>query len=253
MIYCFSGTGNSLYAARIISDMSGDEVVSLNGVLKSGAKLISESSTPLVFVTPTHGWKIPEVVESLIRNAEFTGNRRAYFVMTCGTGTGNAGGHLKALCDDLSLEFMGLFSVKMPENYIAMFKVPEEEEAERIIRAAEPEIRRAAKIIMAGNKFPNKTPFILGRLESGIVNKVFCSHFIKDKAFEATFTCIRCGTCAELCPVNNIEMEDVGPRWLGNCMHCMACICGCPTEAIEYGKASIGKPRYFLTRAPERK
>ena len=25
---------------------------------------------------------------------------------------------------------------------------------------------------------------------------------------------------------------------------CMACICGCPAEAIEYGKKSRGKPRY---------
>ena len=30
----------------------------------------------------------------------------------------------------------------------------------------------------------------------------------------------------------------------GRCTHCMACICGCPAGAIEYGTASRGKPRY---------
>nr|WP_264291386.1 MULTISPECIES: hypothetical protein [unclassified Dorea] len=30
------------------------------------------------------------------------------------------------------------------------------------------------------------------------------------------------------------------------CTHCMACICYCPAEAIEYGKKSVGKPRYHL-------
>ncbi len=28
------------------------------------------------------------------------------------------------------------------------------------------------------------------------------------------------------------------------CTHCMACICGCPAEAIEYGSRSRGKARY---------
>ena len=34
MILCFSGTGNSLYAARLISAAAGDEVVSLNALLR---------------------------------------------------------------------------------------------------------------------------------------------------------------------------------------------------------------------------
>ena len=36
MILCFSGTGNSLYAARLISAAAGDEVVSLNALLRGG-------------------------------------------------------------------------------------------------------------------------------------------------------------------------------------------------------------------------
>ncbi len=35
MILCFSGTGNSLYAARLISAAAGDEIVPLNA--RSGA------------------------------------------------------------------------------------------------------------------------------------------------------------------------------------------------------------------------
>lgn len=47
-----------------------------------------------------------------------------------------------------------------------------------------------------------------------------------------------------LCPLNNITLEDGKPLWGGNCTHCMACISYCPTEAIEYGRRSVGKPRY---------
>ena len=42
MILCFSGTGNSLYAARIISAVTGDEIVSLNDRLKLRSMVVAE-------------------------------------------------------------------------------------------------------------------------------------------------------------------------------------------------------------------
>jgi len=50
----------------------------------------------------------------------------------------------------------------------------------------------------------------------------------------------------ELCPLNNIRLENGKPVWGKHCTHCMACICDCPKEAIEYGKKSKGKPRYHF-------
>ena len=47
-------------------------------------------------------------------------------------------------------------------------------------------------------------------------------------------------------PLNNIRLENGKPVWGKHCTHCMACICYCPKEAIEYGKKSKGKPRYHF-------
>lgn len=47
-----------------------------------------------------------------------------------------------------------------------------------------------------------------------------------------------------MCFTNCIVMREGKPHWEGHCTHCMACICGCPQHAIEYGKKSQGKPRY---------
>ena len=61
--------------------------------------------------------------------------------------------------------------------------------------------------------------------------------FYKDK-------CTGCGRCAKLCPMNNITLQNERPLWGGSSNHCNASNCYCPTEAIEYGKKSPGKPRY---------
>lgn len=74
----------------------------------------------------------------------------------------------------------------------------------------------------------------------------FYRFFVKADAFRATDACIGCGKCVELCPLNNIRLENGKPVWGKNCTHCMACICHCPKEAIEYGKKSKGKPRYHF-------
>ena len=87
---------------------------------------------------------------------------------------------------------------------------------------------------------------------SGPVNPVFYRFFVKAEAFRATDACIGCGRCVELCPLNNVHLKNGKPVWGKNCTHCMACICYCPKEAIEYGEKSKGKPRYHF-EALERK
>ena len=78
------------------------------------------------------------------------------------------------------------------------------------------------------------------------VNPVFYPLFVKANSFTASDVCIGCGKCEKLCPLNNITLQNARPVWGTNCTQCMACICYCPTRAIEYGKKSAGKPRYHF-------
>lgn len=251
MVLYFTGTGNSRHAAEIIAKTTGDGLVSLNGFIKSGETLRMASEKPWVIVTPTHGWRIPRAVEELLRASELTGSKKAYFVMTCGTDTGNASAHLAKLCAALGLEYMGLAGIEMPENYIAMFSVPEPEEARRIVSAAEPVIRRAAEAVAAGERLPERSVSVADRLKSGVVNSGFRAFCISDRKFRVKDNCVGCGKCASVCPVNDVTLVNRRPVWAGKCIHCMACICSCPTEAIEYGEISVGKPRYFLPASEE--
>lgn len=246
MILYFSGTGNSHYVANRIASATHDSLFSICQQMKDHQYGPILSKTPLVFVLPTYGWRIPRMVEQWIEDTSFEGNLSAYFILTCGTGTGNAAGYCASLCRKKGFSFMGLSSIIMPENYIAMFPVPDAKQASAIIQAAEPYISSSAERIHRQEPLPKEPISLIGRLESAVANPVFYACFIRAKGFYATDACVGCGQCEDLCPTNNITLLDGTPQWANHCIHCMACICRCPQEAIEYKKRSLGKPRYFL-------
>ncbi|MDO4331218.1 MAG: EFR1 family ferrodoxin [Eubacteriales bacterium] len=244
MVLYFSGTGNSAYVAKKIAKAIQDETVSMNDKIKSRDYAKLDSVSPWVFVVPTYAWRIPRVVQEWISRADFHGNRRAYFIMTCGGDIGNAGKYAKELCEKKGFRYMGCLEIVMPENYVAMFPVPEREAAEKIVAKAEPEIAAAGEMIREGKAFPERKISFGNKVSSGMVNDVFYPLFVHAKKFYSTSGCIGCGHCVKVCPLNNVTLVDGRPKWGDCCTHCMACICECPKEAIEYGNKSKGKPRY---------
>lgn len=247
MVFYFSGTGNSQLAAKQIAAELDDELVSINACLKEGEKRTFRSERPLVFVTPIYAWRVPRVVERWIRDNWFEGNTNAYFILTRGGGTqGNAAAYAEKLCAETGLTYRGLGSAQMPENYIALSVVPSERECEDMIARARPVFSELARQIGAGQPFIEPPVPLGGRFLSGPFNPLYYRFYIKDKGFTVSDACVSCGKCARRCPLNNIELVNGKPVWKGNCTHCMACICGCPTEAIEYKSISRGKRRYDI-------
>ena len=244
MILCFTGTGNSWYIAQRIAEALGDELFSMNDRIKAGDTLPVTTDERLVIVTPTYAWRIPRIVRDWLLKTDFPNAKQAWFVMTCGSESGNAAQYNRALCQEKQLTYMGTAQIIMPENYIAMFNAPQAEEARQIVARAEPDINRVISAIAADQAFPPPRNNLYDRFMSGPMNPVFYSLFVKAKAFTAGDACTGCGQCASLCPTNNITLQNGKPVWGSDCTHCMACICRCPAEAIEYGKKSLGKPRY---------
>lgn len=246
MILYFSGTGNSRYAAFRLHQTLGGQLVDLNERIRSYDYTPLVSRSPFILAAPTYAWSLPRVVEEYLRQTPLQGDARLYAVLTCGGSSGGAEGRLRRLAEDLQLDFRGLAEIQMPENYIAMYKAPGREHAEAILRRAEELLDQTARRIEEGRPLPPLRKGPLGAIQTNLVNPVFYSLMVSAAKFYATDACSGCGHCAEACPLNNIELKAGRPAWGDSCTHCMACICGCPEEAIEYGKKSQGKRRYYL-------
>ena len=246
MILFFSGTGNSNYVAKRIADALGDALVNLNDRIKSGDTSPVETGERVIIVTPTYAWRIPRVVRDWLLKTELRGAKRSWFVMTCGSEIGNADKYNRELCAEKAISCMGTAQIVMPENYIAMFDAPQAEEARRIVAKAQPDIDRSIAAVREGRPFPPPHDRLYDRFMSGPVNPIFYACFVKSSAFTVSEACTGCGQCARRCPTNSITLRDARPVWGKGCTHCMACICYCPTSAIEYGKKSLGKPRYHF-------
>ncbi len=248
MIIYFTGTGNSRYLADILATQLGDSALDASRLIRSGEHPDFESDKPYVFVSPVYAWRLPRLFEKWLRTCSFAGNKQAYFILNCGSEIGAAGNYIEKLCKQTKLVFMGTAEVVMPDNYIVMFDASAKEEAEGIIDKAREQMLRIAEQIETQAKFDRVKSTLLGHIYSSIVNPCFYTFYIRTSKFYATDACINCGKCTNACMLNNISLKNGKPVWGKDCTHCMACISGCPVEAIEYGRNTKGRRRYVCPR-----
>lgn len=244
MVLYFSGTGNSRYAARKIAEISGDEIISINQRIKEDNYSPVTSQKPLVFVGPVYAGRLPRVMEGYIKKVAFSGKERVYFIGTCAQTPWQTVKYIEKICEQKGFFLIGFNSIVMPQGYIAGGGTQPKEVNEQILKEAEPKIIQIGEAIRDVRPLPREQPG--GAVMSTVLNPIMYSMMISAKGFAVTDKCTGCGKCQERCALNNIKMANGRPVWGRKCTHCMACIAGCPHEAIEYGKKTAGLPRYYL-------
>lgn len=245
MVIFFTGTGSSEYVANAIADRLDDCVISSNEIIKAGEKRSLVSEKPWVFVFPVYLSTMPAIFMDFIRRCSFEGSKKAYFVACCASASGSSSNRCADICREKRFEYCGISTVRMPQNYIALFTMTEPEEIKKRISDSHVSADEISRIIQNGSKLDmsltSKAEYIMVK----VVEKLYNGPFTQTKKFIVSEDCIGCGMCAKQCPMNKIDLDDNGrPRWSGSCIHCMSCINRCPKHAIEYGSKTAGKTRY---------
>lgn len=237
MIFYFSGTGNSAWAARQLARLTSDEAYDITN-LKELPDM--EETKQIGFVFPVYAWGAPQIMadfaKKLPKSRAFT-----FGVCTCG---GDAGLTMKQFSKLYSLS--SSYSLLMPNNYIIGSDTDDKGEILQKITAAREELERMAQEIRRQERVYRVHEGALAGVKSHLANFGFNQFARSAKPFFAEDSCNGCGQCARNCPASAISLRDGKPVWAAQCFQCLRCINECPQQAIQYGKSTAGRRRYTI-------
>ena len=176
--------------------------------------IISEikNNDTIILGYPTQFSNAPVMVRDFIKLNDIWGNKRVLCVTTMGAFSGDGAGCTARILKKKGAIILGGLQIHMPDSVCDSKMLKKSiEENRKIIFEADKKIEKAALDIQNG-KYP----------QEGI----------------SFFSCIGCGLCSQICPMNNITIEN-NKAVAGNmCTMCYRCISHCPQKAITLiGKA----------------
>ena len=242
MIYYFSGTGNSKWIAEELARRTGDEAQSIPQLLSDGPMAVyagKDASIGIVF--PVYAWGAPLIVERFCRSITLAPGAYAYAVCSCGDEAGNAMRRLKKI-----FAYQGAWSIAMPNNYIIGYDVDSPELEQRKIDVAHVKLASISDAVLAHTCAYDVHEGAAAMVKTALVRPMFNAFARFTKPFFADDNCNACGLCARICPIHAIALEDGKPQWVKRqCTQCMGCINRCPQRAIQYGKGTAARGRYY--------
>lgn len=242
MIYYFSGTGNSAFVAAKLAEYTKDEYRFIPDVFTAMESDIEVMEGDVIgIVCPIYAWGVPECVVDFLTHVKVDKKAFAYIVATCGSEAGKALRQVQRV-----FPFNSAYSVRMPENCIALFKTDSEELVREKINVARQLLPRIAQGILSRSDTYDVKEGFEASLKSTVVNPLFSLFFMRTSRFRVANDCSGCGTCASLCPFSIIEITDGRPHWKSDrCQMCMKCVMHCPTRALRLGASHRHKVYLF--------
>lgn len=231
IIYYFSGTGNSLRTAvRIAEQIGGAEVVSARC---NAEDVPAENADVIGFVCPAYEWDIPGTMKKFAEKLKINPNAYIFMIVTYVAVHGRSfetmeeilrkkaahlhyGAALRCVASQCTA-----YAPFPPEKFMIPYM---EKKICKIGREISERKTRAypAMSWLAHKLYPKlMTPYMEIEHEY-------------DKGFFTDERCTGCGTCARVCPLQNITLQKKHPVWNHHCHGCMACVAYCPAKAIQF-------------------
>lgn len=228
MIFYFSGTGNSEYVAKKIAEYTNDEARFIPRVFDEMQKDLDLHNEKIGVVFPIYAWQPPAIVMEFLEHVHASKKSFCYAIATCGESCGKAMHVLKKI-----FPFESAYSITMPENYIALFPLDEEERALEKINVARQRLPQIASEINAKKSVYDVDEGSAANFCTYVLHPIFSLTMLRSSFFSVDTHCVSCGECEKNCPLHVISFDGKKPVWNGKCQMCMSCIAKCPTHSIQ--------------------
>ncbi len=221
----FTATGNCLYVARRI----GGTLLSIPQLMKQETVEIADEAVGIV--CPVYAVEMPMMVKAFLAKAKIKTDY-FFFVYTYGMGYAAAFAHAKLAAEAAGLKLSYINAVQMADNYLPVFEMRNQIDT-LPAKNVEGQIACVCRDI-AERKTTEVTitPETKAQMDK-YVKQLAIPILRKDTAqsYIVSDSCVRCGICAEVCPADNIAVQDK-VVFLDRCEVCYACLHNCPQNAI---------------------
>jgi len=219
VIFWFSGTGNSLYAAKRLSSELGD--IPLVQITDEPPKeAVGGKDAKVGFVFPSYYHNLPRAVRTFIEKLEIKPDTYIFSVVTMGSVGHGSTAAIQKLLKAKGHRLNYGKNIKMPDNYVLLYNPSDPDKVGRLLDKNDARLKEFAAEIAAERQSVSKIPLVL--------NSMYKNIEALDVKFAVKDNCTSCGLCEKICPVRNIRLENGKPEWLHRCEHCVACISWCP-------------------------
>lgn len=223
MIFYFTGTGNSLYAAKTLDE----EVLSIPQIMNS--EPLDFTAQKIGVVCPVYGHEMPAMVKDFLRKATLHTDY-LYVVLTYGKRHANAVELAQRVLKESGKNADYITTLLMVDNFLPVFDMNEEMKLDKQVDG---QLAKIKADISAKKKSIQTVTLKDQEAHNGYLALVKNEPETVWANFMVTDDCIGCGICTKVCPAGCIHLDNQKAiNNHENCQACYACIHACPKQAI---------------------